>query len=331
MSIRDNVENAALVVAAGRGTRAGRSAPKQYVRLAGAPVLRRTLQALTAHEHIDAVQVVIGAEDRAAYEEAVFGLQGLLPPVIGGATRQQSVLNGMEALVASRPRRVLIHDAARPFVSTAVIDRVIAACDDEAGAIPALPVNETVKRVHEGTISETVPRENLATAQTPQGFPFEPLLRAHREAAASGRTDITDDAAVAALGGIAVRVVDGDRANMKITTPADFATAEATLRIEMETRSAQGYDVHAFGDGQSVWLCGVEIPHHRGLRDIRTPMSVCTPSRTRCSAPSRTATSAGISRPPTRNGRARVPTGSLPTPCGVCASAVAASCTWTSR
>ena len=265
MTIEGKMENVALVVAAGRGSRAGQSAPKQYVRLAGTSVLRRTLQALSAHERIDAVQVVIGDGDHAAYEEAVAGLAGLLPPVVGGATRQQSVLNGMEALAASAPRRVLIHDAARPFVSPALVDRVIDACDDRTGAIPALTINETVKRVEAGLISATVPRDDLATAQTPQGFPFDALLDAHREAAASGRTDLTDDAAVAALAGIAVRVVDGDRANMKLTTPADFQTAEQTLNIEMETRSAQGYDVHAFGDGHSVWLCGVEIAHDRGL------------------------------------------------------------------
>jgi 2-C-methyl-D-erythritol 4-phosphate cytidylyltransferase/2-C-methyl-D-erythritol 2,4-cyclodiphosphate synthase len=160
---------------------------------------------------------------------------------------------------------VLVHDAARPFVSEEVIGRIIAACDAEHGAIPVLPVTETVKRVEDGAVAATIPREALATAQTPQGFPFAALLAAHEQAVQLGHDDLTDDAAVAALSGLAVRAVEGDRRNMKLTSPADFAAAERMLAMAMETRTGQGFDVHAFGPGSSVWLCGVEIPHEKGL------------------------------------------------------------------
>jgi 2-C-methyl-D-erythritol 4-phosphate cytidylyltransferase/2-C-methyl-D-erythritol 2,4-cyclodiphosphate synthase len=160
---------------------------------------------------------------------------------------------------------VLVHDAARPFVSADVIGRVIASCEAGVAAIPTMAVSETVKRVEAGMIAETVPRENLATAQTPQGFPFAALLAAHRAAAEAGRNDLTDDAAVAALAGVSVRVVEGERGNLKLTTAEDFAASERMLRCNMESRTAQGFDVHAFGPGASVWLCGVEIAHERGL------------------------------------------------------------------
>lgn len=256
---------AALVVAAGRGIRAGREVPKQYAVLGGSTVLRRTLKALLSHPGIDVLQVVIGEADAQFYAEAARGLPKLLPPVVGGTTRQQSVWNGLEALAPHAPRLVLIHDAARPFVPAEVIGSVIAACDDKRGAIPVLAVSETLKRIEAGLVTATVPREALAAAQTPQGFPFAPLLEAHRHAAAAGRDDLTDDAAVAALAGLEVRAVGGDRRNIKLTEPTDFATAERMLGATMESRTAQGVDVHAFGAGSSVWLCGVEIPHDQTL------------------------------------------------------------------
>ncbi|HEX9905681.1 MAG TPA: bifunctional 2-C-methyl-D-erythritol 4-phosphate cytidylyltransferase/2-C-methyl-D-erythritol 2,4-cyclodiphosphate synthase [Propylenella sp.] len=263
---RENASlTAALVVAAGRGIRAGRNVPKQYAAVGGGTVLRRTLKALLSHPGIDILQVVIGDADAPFYAEAARGLPRLLPPVVGGATRQQSVRNGLEALAPHAPRRVLIHDAARPFVPAEVIGNVIAACDDRRGAIPVLAVNETLKRIEAGLVAATVPREALAAAQTPQGFPFAALLEAHRSAAAAGRDDLTDDAAVAALAGLEVRAVGGDRANIKLTEPADFSVAERMLEATMESRTAQGFDVHAFGPGRSVWLCGVEIPHDRAL------------------------------------------------------------------
>ncbi|MGH6922419.1 MAG: bifunctional 2-C-methyl-D-erythritol 4-phosphate cytidylyltransferase/2-C-methyl-D-erythritol 2,4-cyclodiphosphate synthase [Propylenella sp.] len=256
---------AALVVAAGRGSRAFRDLPKQYAKLGGKTVLQRTLEALLSHAGIDPIQVVIGEADEASYRDAVRGLPRVLPPVRGGATRQQSVRNGLEALASWAPRLVLVHDAARPFIAVELIERVIAACDGEHGAIPVAPVTETLKRIDGGIVAATVPRDALATAQTPQGFPFDALLDAHRRAASSGMHDLTDDAAVAALAGLAVRAVEGDRGNVKLTQPADFAAAERMLRLATETRTGQGFDVHRFGPGDSVWLCGVEIPHTHGL------------------------------------------------------------------
>jgi 2-C-methyl-D-erythritol 4-phosphate cytidylyltransferase / 2-C-methyl-D-erythritol 2,4-cyclodiphosphate synthase len=262
---QNSPKTAAIVVAAGRGSRAARDVPKQYAVVGGRMILRRTIEALSSHQKIDAVLTVIGDGDRALYDEAVRGLPKLLPPVIGGATRQQSVRNGLEALAADPPRVVLVHDAARPFVPASVIASVIGACDAAHGAIPVLPITETIKRIEADAVAATIPRERLATAQTPQGFPFAALLEAHRRAAAEGRNDLTDDAAVAALADLAVRVVEGDRANMKITNPADFAVAEGLLATARETRTGQGFDVHAFGPGDRVWLCGVEIAHERGL------------------------------------------------------------------
>ena len=266
ISEKANTRIVALVVAAGSGTRAGLGVPKQYAELSGRPVLRRTLEALTGHRDIDAVQVVISAADRDSYDAAVQGLSKLLPPALGGSTRQISVRNGLSAMADQRPRLVLVHDAARPFVSAELIDRVIAACDGETGAIPVMPVTETVKRLTDGLVSATVPREDLALAQTPQAFPFAALLEAHRQAAAGGRGDLTDDAAVASLAGLPVRGVAGDAANTKLTHPADFAAAERMLAARPhETLTAQGFDVHAFGPGRSIWLCGIELNHDQGL------------------------------------------------------------------
>ena len=255
----------ALVVAAGRGLRTGGKVPKQYALLAGKPVLRRTLQTIMSQRSISGILVVIGADDGELYKNSVTGLPTTLPPVIGGATRQLSVRNGLEALAEHRPRLVLIHDAARPLVSGELISRVVEACTEEMGAIPAMSVTETLKRIEGAYIAGTVPRDDLVTAQTPQGFPFQRLLEAHRKAAEAGRDDLTDDAAVAALAGLPVRVVEGDRGNLKITTPADFRAAERLLEQSFETRAAQGFDVHAFGPGDSLWLCGVRLPHSQGL------------------------------------------------------------------
>jgi len=188
-----------------------------------------------------------------------------MPPVIGGVTRQQSVRNGLEALAPRAPSIVLVHDAARPFVTLDTIGRVIEACDTTHGAIPTMPVHETVKRIDAGVVAATVPREALGTAQTPQGFPFGPLLAAHRSAADAGQNELTDDEAVAALAGLSVRAVTGDRQNIKLTNPADFEQAERMFSATMETRIGQGFDVHQFGPGKSVWLCGVEIAHDHGL------------------------------------------------------------------
>jgi 2-C-methyl-D-erythritol 4-phosphate cytidylyltransferase/2-C-methyl-D-erythritol 2,4-cyclodiphosphate synthase len=254
-------ECVALVVAAGRGVRAGGGVPKQYRRLADRPVLAHSLAVFARHRAIDAIRVVIHADDRGLYDEATHGLD-LPEPAMGGASRQDSVRLGLESLAPLAPARVLIHDAARPFIDAGTITRVIDALAAAPGAIPAVAVADTLKRGAEGRIAATVPRADLWRAQTPQGFRYPEILAAHR--AFAGR-ELTDDAAVAEAAGLAVALVEGGEANFKLTTDDDFRRAEAVLAAQAETRVATGFDVHAFGPGDHVWLCGVKVPHERGL------------------------------------------------------------------
>jgi 2-C-methyl-D-erythritol 4-phosphate cytidylyltransferase/2-C-methyl-D-erythritol 2,4-cyclodiphosphate synthase len=252
----------ALVVAAGRGTRLGGPLPKQYLPLGGVPLLRHTLKALRAHPGIANVVVAIHPDDRARYDEAAVGLD-LLPPVAGGASRQESVLNGLMALAEHRPERVLIHDGARPFLDAGTIDRVIAALDDAPAAIAALPIRDTVKRAEGGRVTATLDRSALWRAQTPQGFRFAAILAAHRESAGRG---LTDDAAVAEAASLAVALVEGREENFKVTTADDLARAERQLALRLgDVRTGQGFDVHAFGPGDHVWMCGVRVPHDESL------------------------------------------------------------------
>lgn len=246
----------ALIVAAGRGQRAGEGLPKQYRRVGGQVVLRRTVQAFLAHPRVDGVQVVIHPDDRDLYDAAVAGL-GLPEPIIGGATRQESVRRGLEAIDGDT---VLIHDAARAFVSAAVVDRVIDALVDDAGAVPALPVSDSLRRGGRHIDGE-VDREGLFRVQTPQGFRVDAIRAAHRAAT----VEATDDAAVLRAAGGRVALVEGDEANMKLTTPDDFRRAEAALAAAMTSRSAMGFDVHRFGPGDHLWLCGVRVPHSQGV------------------------------------------------------------------
>lgn len=254
----------ALVVAAGRGSRFGSGEPKQYRLLAGQPILRRAVAPLLAHPRIGGVRVIIHPDDTQAYRKAVGDLP-LLPPVPGGATRQESALRGLESLGSMPPHRVLIHDAARPFVSAAMLDRIIGALDRRDGAIPALPVVDTLKRGRDGAVPLIVctqERADLWRAQTPQGFHYPVLLAAHRAAAGSA---LTDDAAVAEAAGISVVMVPGDEDNLKVTTEDDLLRAERVLAAGRETRTATGFDVHRFCDGDHVMLCGIAIPHDFGL------------------------------------------------------------------
>lgn len=258
-------ETAALVVAGGRGVRAGGGLAKQYRSLGGMPALRRCLLAFVGHPGIGAVRVVIHPDDRALYDETVAGLD-LLDPVAGGEARQDSARFGLESLAGLDPAKVLIHDAARPFVSSGVITAVIAGLDAQPAAIPALAVVDTLKRGTAGAGGQllagtTVDRTGLWRAQTPQGFRFRPILEAHRRLA--GQT-LTDDAAVAEAAGLAVALVEGDEDNVKLTTPEDFRRAERLLGAP-ETRVGTGFDVHRFGPGDHVMLCGVAVPHGRGL------------------------------------------------------------------
>jgi 2-C-methyl-D-erythritol 4-phosphate cytidylyltransferase/2-C-methyl-D-erythritol 2,4-cyclodiphosphate synthase len=257
---------AAVVVAAGRGIRAGGDLPKQYRDLGTGPVLRQSLAIFSDHPEVDLVQAVIHPDDGDLYQEAAGGLR-LLAPVDGGRTRQISVRNGLEALAAHGPGFVLVHDAARPFASAALISRAIVA--GRAGAaIPGLPVSDTIKEIDAaGRVLRTIERTSLRGIQTPQAFAFAALLDAHRKAAAQGRDDFTDDAALAEWAGMSVEVFPGEAENLKLTTAEDFTRLEAQQLAALgDIRTGNGYDVHAFGDGDHVWLGGVRVAHDRGLR-----------------------------------------------------------------
>jgi 2-C-methyl-D-erythritol 4-phosphate cytidylyltransferase/2-C-methyl-D-erythritol 2,4-cyclodiphosphate synthase len=250
-----------LIVAAGKGVRAGAALPKQYARLLGKPMLRWTLEAFA--DYPDAlVQVMIGPDQTDLYEDAVAGLN-LRPVGFGGATRQETVRRGLELLEPEAPDYVLIHDAARPFVSKSLIDGVIDALEDGAdGAVPHVPVSDTLRKLENGKWV-TVPREGLLRAQTPQGFRFVPILKAHR---AHADEEVTDDTALAELDGLKIVATLGETNNMKVTTPEDFTTAQIFLAARLgDTRTATGFDVHKFGPGDHIWLGGIKIPHTEGL------------------------------------------------------------------
>jgi 2-C-methyl-D-erythritol 4-phosphate cytidylyltransferase/2-C-methyl-D-erythritol 2,4-cyclodiphosphate synthase len=247
----------ALVVAAGSGSRAGGEAPKQYRTIAGKALLAHAIDHLT-HPAIDAVQVVIGDGQEAAYRAAIGG-RALPSPIAGGATRRDSVVNGLAALAAERDvERVLIHDAARPFLPAAVIDRLLGALDAHEGAVPALPVADTLARAN-GILGDTVQRDDLVRVQTPQAFRFDPIRRAH---AAWTGGEATDDAQVARAAGLSVAIVEGDPSLEKLTWEKDFRRAEAAM---LSPRVGFGFDVHAFAAGEELWLGGVLIPHDKGL------------------------------------------------------------------
>ena len=261
-----SLEIAAVVLAAGRGLRVGGDLPKQYRQIRGEAVIRASLAAFGRHQEVARVQPVIQREDLPLFQSATAGLD-LLPPVQGGATRQASVRAGLEALSGTAPDIVLVHDAARPFLSSGLISRAIAAAAETGAAIPALAVTDTIKRVEaDGRVAETLDRTTLRSVQTPQAFRFSVLLEAHRRAAAAGHDDFTDDAALAEWAGLPVTVFAGEPGNTKLTSAEDFAQAEATeLTALTDVRTGNGFDVHAFTDGDHVWLAGVRIPHSRGL------------------------------------------------------------------
>jgi len=252
----------ALIVAAGRGTRLGSDVPKQYLLLGGKPVLRHAVEAFLGHEAVSALRVVIHQGDRGRHDAALAGLD-VLPPVGGGASRQDSVRRGLESLAESPPKRVLIHDAARPFVGHELISRTLAALDRHAGAIPALPVADSLKRVADGVIADHLARDALWRAQTPQAFRYPEILAAHRACPDAG---VGDDAQVAARAGLAVAVVAGAEENFKLTEAADLARAERWLtRALPEVVVGNGFDVHRFTAGDHVMLCGIAVPHSAGL------------------------------------------------------------------
>ncbi len=249
----------ALIVAAGRGTRAGAGLPKQYRPLMGQPVLRHTLRALLAHGALRDIQVVIHPDDLALYQAASAGLARLRPPVFGGHTRSESVLNGLEALADAAPDIVLIHDAARPFLPLETIGHLLEALQASPGAFPALPVVDALWQGGNARAEAPQSREGLYRAQTPQAFDFATILKAHHSAAAPA----DDDVALAIQQGIQVAIVEGDERNYKLTTMQDFARAKR--ETNMDIRTGNGFDVHAFTEGNAVTLCGIEIPHSHAL------------------------------------------------------------------
>src|SRR4051812_42027041 len=257
---------AAIIVAAGRGLRAGSGGPKQYRSIGGRSVIARAMEPFCGHPQLFAVQPVLNPDDTAMFNEAVFDMR-YRPPARGGATRQESVRAGLEALAAASPDIVLIHDAARPFVTPALISRAIDAADATGAAVPAIAVTDTIKLIGaSGHVEATPDRARLRIAQTPQAFRFDVILDAHRRAARDGRSDFTDDAALAEWAGLTVATFEGDPANMKLTTPEDFVREEARLGAMLgDIRTGTGYDVHAFGDGDHLMICGLRVPHSRGF------------------------------------------------------------------
>jgi 2-C-methyl-D-erythritol 4-phosphate cytidylyltransferase / 2-C-methyl-D-erythritol 2,4-cyclodiphosphate synthase len=258
---------AAVIVAAGRGHRAGGGTPKQYRTVAGEPVIRPTLRAFLKHPDIRAVQPVIHPDDEAAFRAATAGMDNLLPPAWGGATRQASVRAGLEALRVGAPDLVLIHDAARPFITEGLISRAITAAQEHRAAVPAVVIADTVKKIDgRQMVTATLDRAELRTVQTPQAFAFDLIVELHGRAAAAGREDFTDDAALAEWAGHPVRIFEGESGNVKLTTNDDFARAEASRLAALgDVRTGNGFDVHAFADGDHVMLGGFRIPHSRGV------------------------------------------------------------------
>ena len=262
--MNERLSTVALIVAAGRGNRAGRGKPKQYRDMpdgSGGSVLARSIAALADNEAISRVCVAIHNDDVKLYKKLINNCNNLdkLFYVFGGDDRQASVLNGLNALADGQPQRVFIHDAARPFVSRALIARCLDNFADTDGVIPALPVTDTLKKAINGEIIETVPRDRLYRAQTPQLFDFAKLLKAHK-AAPQG---MTDDAAVAEQAGLRVCIIDGEAQNIKLTTEEDFAMTPTLL-----PRTGSGFDVHRLGksgSAENIMLCGVAIAHDRAI------------------------------------------------------------------
>ncbi|MGF1658646.1 MAG: bifunctional 2-C-methyl-D-erythritol 4-phosphate cytidylyltransferase/2-C-methyl-D-erythritol 2,4-cyclodiphosphate synthase [Rubrimonas sp.] len=256
----------AVIVAAGKGVRAGDGPPKQYREVGGAAILARSMARFLDAPRVSDLCVAIRPEHRAFYDAATRALPAAKPirVVEGGAERADSVLRALEALAGDPPDAVLIHDAARPFVSLRVIDSVIDALADAPGACAAIPIVDALRREEDGACGDLIPREGAWRAQTPQGFRFAPILAAHR---ANADPIAPDDAEIARRAGLRVALVESEADNFKITRPGDFARAERLIAAEraMETRIGSGFDVHAFGPGDHLMLCGVKVPHDRGF------------------------------------------------------------------
>ncbi len=250
----------ALLMAAGSGSRFGAAEPKQYTPLLGRPILRHAAEALLEDGAVEALLPVVAPGEAARVEAMLEGLP-CLPAVEGGSTRQESVRKGLEALVGMTPDAVLVHDAARPFPPPGIIPDLLTALVAHPGAIPAQPVTDTLKAGQDGIILRTVPRAGLYRAQTPQAFRFAPLLEAHRSATA----EATDDAALLEAAGLGVALLPGSENNLKVTYPEDMARAEAVLLPRFLPAMGTGFDVHRLVEGRPLILCGITVPHEKGL------------------------------------------------------------------
>jgi 2-C-methyl-D-erythritol 4-phosphate cytidylyltransferase / 2-C-methyl-D-erythritol 2,4-cyclodiphosphate synthase len=261
---------AVVIVAGGAGFRAGGELPKQYQLIGGRPVIWWTLKAFVEHPGVSYVQTVIGAGHETLFAQATAGLD-VANPVVGGSTRQESCRNGIVACSGTGFLKVLIHDAARPFVPAALISHVIAELDRSEGVIPGLPVVDTVKFAPGGLVERTVDRQGLWSVQTPQGFDMKAIRAAHIQAHEHNTQDLTDDAAVAERFGIKVRVIAGRSENRKLTTAEDIREADQYVMARAnaerpDVRVGQGIDFHEFEPGDGVVLCGIKIPHDRKLK-----------------------------------------------------------------
>lgn len=251
------MRTAAIIVAAGRGTRAGGDLPKQWQLLRGQPIIAHTFNQLRAY--VDEICVVLHPDDFALWRSLDLSADYLAQ---GGATRSASVLSGLTALAQNPPDHVLIHDAARPLVSTTIIETVKSALDTHEAAAPALAVSDALWSGANGVVNGTHNREGLYRAQTPQGFHFRTIYQLHTD----NNSLAFDDVEIARAAGIEVAIVAGEERNLKITTPDDFERANNMLGYDVDVRTGNGYDVHRFGTGDHVWLCGVKVPHGRSLQ-----------------------------------------------------------------
>lgn len=266
--------NTVVIVAGGRGTRVSTSpnvTPKQYQDLNGKTVLQRAIDQFINHEEIHFIQVVIHKDDSEIYKNTTLPDKKLLEPVFGGASRQQSCAQGLIALSKYSPDKVLIHDAARPFVSYDIISNTLSNIRSGKCALPATKIADTIKRANsQNIVEETVPRDNLYLAQTPQGFVYSQIHSAHLKARAEGLSNLTDDAALAEWAGMDVSLVESEASNTKITTIDDLNNAKKILDVTEQfkipdLRVGNGYDVHRLIDGDGVILCGIKIPSDKKL------------------------------------------------------------------
>ena len=257
MDLNCELKTIALIVSAGRGQRIAGTIPKQYALLGAETVLSQTVRRFVSHSKVDAVRVVIHPDDEELYKSATTDFD-LLPPVFGGSVRQDSVRLGLESLGELCPSNVLIHDSVRPFVSDSIIDNILEELLNGRSCIPGLPVSDTVKKIENGYVVETLERSKLWHIQTPQGYPFSEILSAHRSLIGK---DFTDDAAVAEAHGLSVAVIHGSTDNVKITHPEDMERARKNISFQTpDIRVGSGYDVHRFSKGDFLTICGVKIP-----------------------------------------------------------------------